>query len=174
MEPTMPVQPKKSQSVAFIVALFIILLIIAFAMSSISKAPKEGASGTTQPPVTKTVDYKIEKVDLTVAQGDARLPKGFPADIPVEIANIFESYTGEYQNPQATQYAVSYTTSKTVTGAYNLYLSYMTKAGYTFTPEGKDMENGYLSGNKDGNNLSVFVNTKDTKTSVQISYVESK
>jgi len=173
MEPTMPVEPKKSQSIIFIVALFVILLIVAFAMSSFSKkAP------TTTPPVTtenqpqKTTEVKVSKVDLTTAQGDARLPQGFPTDIPVETTGAFESYIADYPTQNATQYTISYTTTKSVKDTYALYLAFMTKADYTFRPDGKDAKNGFLYGTKDNNDLSIVVSTKGTQTSVQMTYLK--
>ncbi len=174
MEPTMPVEPKKSQSIVFIVALFIILLIVAFAMSSLSKKPvSEGTPATSQTPTQKPkTEVKVDKVDLTTAQGDARLPQGFPTDIPVETTGAFESYTANYPTRNFTQYTVSYTTTKSVKDTYALYLSYMTKAGYTFRSDGKDEKHGFLYGTKDNNDLSVVVSTKGTETSVQMSYLK--
>lgn len=176
MEPTMPEQPKKVQSIIFIVALFVILLIIAFALSSFSKGPvKEPTPNTTtQAQTQKTTEVTVEKVDLTKAQGDARLPKGFPADIPVDATGAFESYTADYPTQHATQYTVSYATQKTVKDAYDLYLSYMTKNGYTFRPDGKDAKNGFLYGTKDNNDLSILVSSKGTFTSVQMTYLVRK
>lgn len=173
----MPIEPKKSQSIVFIVALFIILLIVAFAMTSLSKKPaSEGTPATTETPTTKTTktEVKVDKVDLTTAQGDARLPQGFPTDIPVETTGAFESYTADYPTRNFTQYTVSYTTTKTIKDTYALYLSYMTKAGYTFRSDGKDEKHGFLYGTKDNNDLSVVVSAKGSETSVQMSYLKKR
>lgn len=173
----MPIEPKKSQSLIFIVALFIILIIIAFAMMSLSKKPTGGEnSSAPQTPTTKTTttEVKVDKVDLTTAQGNARLPQGFPTDIPVETTGAFESYTADYPTRNFTQYTVSYTTTKSVKDTYALYLSYMTKAGYTFRSDGKDEKHGFLYGTKDNNDLSVVVTPKGTETSVQMSYLKKR
>ena len=179
MEPQLQQPSKSSHSIILIVALFIILLIIAFAMSAMPKKQTQIVEDTQQPssqtPSTpapqKQVTVDVQKVDLSTKTGAARLPQGFPTDIPVDASNAVDSYTANYPAQKATQYSVSYLTAKSIKDTYNEYLTYMTKTGYVLRPDGKDLAHGFLYGTYQNNDLSIVITTKDTKTSVQITYL---
>ncbi len=175
MPPQPTLSPRSSQTIILIVALFIILLIIAFAMSTLPKKNMDvNNQNGTQPvqTVQKQLQVEVKKTDLAQSQGTNRIPAGFPSNIPIDTANIYDSYTAVY--PTATQATVSYLTDKSIADAYEVYHAYMKKEGYVFRPNGEDMKKGILYGTLSNNDLSILITTKDTKTSVQISFFKRK
>lgn len=175
MPPQPTLSPRSSQSIILIVALFIILLIIAFAMStmpkkdvSINQVENPNSPQTIQKPLT----VEVKKTDLVNTQGTNRLPLDFPSTVPVDVANIYDSYTATY--PTATQATVSYLTDKSIANTYTIYHDYMKKSGYVFRPAGEDVKNGILYGTLANNDLSILITPKDGKTSVQISFFKRK
>jgi len=175
MPPHTTPSPRSSQTIILIIALFIIVLIIAFAVSVLPKKSvdvNEQNGKQTIQTIQKKLQVEVKKIDLAQAQGTNRIPLGLPSNIPIDIANIYDSYTAEY--PSATQATVAYMTDRSINDAYNVYHDYMKKAGYVFRPNGENVQKGILYGALLNNDLSILITAKDTKTSVQISWFKRK
>jgi len=174
----MPVEPKKSQSIIFIVALFVILSFITYFVY-VSKMGKNSSAGldnkVTQNITKENIVFKAVNVSSAKTESD-KLPSGLSASIPVETKGIFLSDSKTYTDRSApvTVYTVNYTTTKSVSEKYGEYLTYMTKNGFVFSTNGKDKINHVLNGTKDGNTLLVVVTSSGGKTVVQLSYTEVK
>lgn len=162
-----PVQNSHKTLIYSAIALIIVLLVVVFLATISKKSP----SNTQKPEVTKE-NVLVNKVDLNSTSDKEKLPQGFPAFIPVETKDAFESYSASYPERKITQYTVSYKTSKTVSEKYDEYLSFMTKNGFTFSNDGQNKETGTLYGTKNGDDLLVVVSKSEDKTSVQISYLD--
>ena len=57
---------------------------------------------------TTTVSNGVQVTKTDTSKSGSMLPAGFPKDIPVEEANIKDSYKAYYEKVKATQYTVSY------------------------------------------------------------------
>lgn len=107
--------------------------------------------------------------------GRDRLPAGFPADIPVELEGIVESYARTYPSNDMVQYTVSYHSAESMDVKYEEYDNFMTEASYGFSEDGKDQEHGYLYGTRENDDLSVTVSViseTDAETLVQVTYID--
>jgi hypothetical protein len=117
----------------------------------------------------------VLKTNLSKSAGTSKVPAGLPNDIPIETANVTESYTAIYPDKGFTQYTISFITSRTVALTLSDYSSYMKKAGYTMMANiGSNKVHNYLYGTKNNNDLSVVVNLSNGKTVVQLAYLKRK
>jgi len=151
-----------------LVAVFVILLVLAFIMFGKNK------DDVTNPSENNSTNVTKENVVMTKAEA-GKVPTGFPSSIPVESNNIILADTKVYTDraTPVTLYTVNYTSSKTVAEKYNEYLSFMTKEGYVFAENGKDEKNHALYGMNGGNSLLVSISAdiaNSGKTTVQIAY----
>jgi len=126
--------------------------------------------------IETTVVNKQEGIQVTktnVAEnGGSRLPKGFPADIPVEMATVVDSYKSFYEKVATTQYAVSYTSKKTRDELWSIYDKYMKDSGYTIQTQTSSKSLGQISGMKGDDSLSAIISSQKGISLVQISYLD--
>src|SRR5258705_215550 len=137
--------------------LLILGIVIMLAWFYLSGAKDATNSGPLQALQTVT-GQKIEvtKTDIT-QNGVSKLPVGFPPSIPMEAANITESYRTVYKEQGATQYSVSYTSLKGKDTLWDLYSKYLADAGYTVDKNASSKAMGQILGQKGSSSLSVIV-----------------
>lgn len=111
-----------------------------------------------------------QSLDAGATIATSQIPDGFPSTIPVETGSVIQSYKALYKEQNATQYVVSFTTTKSQTTEWNLYNSYLAQAGYTLSKTGTSKTAGIVSGTNGKDNLSVLVSTSGKETNVQIHY----
>ncbi len=158
-------KPTKGKSIILLVAVFIALILI---MYFLMRSPT-----TITSPVEVNSNVVTSQTDIANAlTPEDRLPQGFPSDIPVDTAEMIESYSAEYKDIGATQYTVMYASSRPMEELYAQYLSFMTDAGYEFGDNGKNEEQKELIGTKDNDNLIVKVSTREGRVFVQISFLD--
>lgn len=150
-------QSHNNKNISILIVVAILLIVIAY---SIMKLP---FSDQKQDPNVSWADTSAEN------QMD-RLPKGFPQNIPVEIDNLEESYSIDYEEG-VTQSVVSFYTATSADDAFFLYEYFMTEEGYDFGPSGKSPTDKTLRGSKNGNDLTVIVGTLNEGVFVQINYL---
>jgi len=167
-----------NKGAVILVSVLVLLLIGIFFFKSGEKTEQpivENETPTTNTENVQNETVNIERVDLSQAQtGADKLPKGFPALIPVETSDVFASDSQIYtdRTPNIVVYTVNYRTDKSVSEKYNEYLDYMTKSSFEFGANGKDEKNHVLAGTKSGNSLQVVISGSGGKTIVQIAYTE--
>lgn len=120
----------------------------------------------------ENVAVSVTKPDIS-ASSVSKLPAGFPTSIPVETANITESYRAVYNERGVTQYTVSYTSLKTRDALWDAYSSYMKGAGYTLDTGTTSKTSGNISGtNASNDTLSVILSSRSGTTLVQMSLLD--
>jgi len=150
-----------SKSIVLLVVVFIALIAVMYFLMK------------DKPAIEETSDIAVQQTDLSSAfTPEEKLPRGFPSDIPVDTAEMIESYSAEYKDIGATQYTVMYASSRPMEELYAQYLSFMTDAGYEFGDNGKNEEQKELIGTKDNDNLIVKVSTREGRVFVQISFLD--
>lgn len=97
-------------------------------------------------------------------------PEGFPADIPVEIARVTESYKTEYKEHNVEQYTLTYETDKIKDAKWDEYNTYMKTSGYSMASGSTNKSAGTLYGTKGNTGLLVTVNRENNKTVVRLNY----
>jgi len=116
--------------------------------------------------------YGVEKIDFNNAESDSgKLPKDFPSDIPIEIANITDSYSVNYKKDGFIQRSVVYTSTKTVGEIYGEYETFMVGGGYLLLDSSLSKNSANIEGSKNGDNLSVSIDDSSGFSSVNVSYV---
>lgn len=162
---------KTSKSVFFLVLGFVLLLIIAYVMSSSFSHNGGGSSSKT---ANTKENVQVQKVDLSSSQGNAKIPAGFPSNIPVETAGVFESYSATYPDHHLTQYTVNYTSASSLKDAFNTYNTFLSQNGYTTTNTIDEKTEKTLVANKGNDTLTIIVSNaggKTDKTSVYLTYI---
>jgi hypothetical protein len=170
---------KSNKNLILIVVSLIVVLGIAYVISTSPQKEATTSSKTdtaNEHPVQQYTkeNVTVAKVDLSKTTGTSKIPSGFPKDIPVETANITDSFTANYPDKGVVQSSVSFTTAKTVSVAVSEYLSYMKKAGYIMNNEVMKTSKNYLLGTLNKSDLSIFVNSNNGKTQVQMTYLSKK
>jgi hypothetical protein len=130
--------------------------------------------GTYHPKFTTEVGEK-QKVLVERSQpidGDTvDLPTEFPAGIPVEADNVFESYKSDYQGKHVMQYTVSYTSSKSADELWTIYDKYMKSAKYDTANPATSKDKGTIYGLLDNKGLAVTIASNGDKTNtVRLNY----
>lgn len=165
---------QNTQTKTILIAL-LVLLILAAGYFWFTKQNTYKPTTTATETVSKTTTVKpkenvdVKQTDLNVSNTEAKLPSGFPTNIPVEISGIFESYSAVYKDHGVTQYTVGYNSSASKDSKWDEYKTFMTKEGYKFDENSTSKSKGVLSGTKDSNSLLIVVSEKENKTVVQIS-----
>lgn len=152
----------------FILPLLVLLVIIGGGAYLYSHKTVEAPASITETP-SSSQSTKIIETDLT---GANKLPAGFPSDIPVEMANVTESYAGQYQSLNATQYSVSYTSKQAAGTLWDSYSAFMSQSGYTINPKATSKSVGQISGTKNGDTLSVVISSHNGTSLVHLSYLD--
>lgn len=168
--PNMPSQSGHSRKNAWEAALVIIVAIIVIAgilvfLRSSSQKPQM------QPQKFSSENVNVSKVDLATATGDARLPVGFPTNIPVELNNISESTTLAYPERGATLYSVSYTSAKQPEEIYTEYGDYLKSNKFNIGINTKTAQQMMYQASTSTTSISVVITPHPGGTMVQIAYV---
>ena len=116
-------------------------------------------------------EVEVTKTDLNQG-GTSKLPAGFPTKIPVEIANITESYRALYANRGVTQYTVSFTSLKSRETLWNIYSDFMKSDGYKIDATATSKSAGQVSGDKDNDTLSIVISVRGGLSLVQINLLD--
>lgn len=160
-------------------ALLLVLLIGAgyywYASRTSTPAPAENAT-TTTPAIEVTgepaANVEVSRADIS-AGSVSKLPEGFPASIPVELPNIKESFKALYGDQKATQYTVSYTSSKTADQLWTIYTTYLASAGYKIDKTSSSTKApGNLRATKDQDEISIIITKANSSSFVQINLVD--
>jgi hypothetical protein len=159
----------------FLVALVVVALILAggwyFVMqpADFDAATEEGGQTDSRPVTHEAVE--VTKVD-TAEPGISKLPAGFPSSIPVEQANISESYRVVYSERGVTQYTVSFTSLKSKEALWDSYNDYLKSSGYSIDSSLTAKSQGQISGNKEGDSISVIISLRNGISFVQLNLLD--
>ncbi len=116
---------------------------------------------------------KVDYVNLNETKDGAdKLPKGLPAGIPIETEEVTESYTANYQDPLATQYTVTFRTSKSVDAKYKEYVDYLTAEGYQISEGDKNAPVKTLQATKANDDFLAVISKQGSYTQVQLGYLD--
>lgn len=164
--PVTPSPKRNTNSLPVLVGVFALLIALVYVMSVYMQNNSSQKTNFTKDNV------EISKTDLETAQGDARVPSGFPEGLYFETDTIFESYTMNYKDKGAVQYTASFTTTKTQKEIQDLYTAFFLKEKYAV--EGGQATETFrsYSGVKENDEISVVVNSSSVPTVVQISYLD--
>lgn len=166
MDPISYPSQKPKTSVVTIIAAFVLALIVAYVLSLSFKHNSNPISR----PITHD-NVAVQKIDLTKATGNARIPAGLPQDIPLDTATLTESYTMDYKDMGVTQSSVSYTSTKSLADLYKTYTDYLTKNKYSIKGGASTNTVKSLYGFTEKADLSIVLSTQNKQSLVQISYV---
>src|SRR3989338_5594910 len=124
--------------------------------------------------IKNTVEnVSTNQIDLTTAKGMDKVPPAFPKDIPIDTDAITESYTMDYIDRNMTQSVVTYFASQSQGKLYNMYLGYMAEVGFKVRLSSRNSEKqGYLTGTKNNDTLSIIITPKDGMTEVRLVYLD--
>ncbi len=104
------------------------------------------------------VEITVREVNLAKANTTAeKIPKGFPAAIPVLDERVVESYSSHYKDRGYTQYTVAYETFDDPKSLVNLYEVFMQADGYDVTDSSFEGNISSIYGTKDDNDLSIVI-----------------
>lgn len=157
---------RNTKSLPVLVGVFALLLVIAYVMSVYIKGDSTGGTNFTKNNV------EVSQTDLATAEGDARIPAGFPKGLFFDTETIFESYVMNYKDKGAVQYTVSFTTIKTQEEIQSLYTDFFLKEKYAVEGGQATETLRSYSGAKENDEISVVVNSSSQPVVVQISYLD--
>ena len=154
----------------------IILVLVSVWFMGRSKNPYTTPQATTTSDNTTEVkprsDVVVKQAEPTDTGKSLKLPAGFPTTIPVELANITESYSAFYQTHNTTQYTVSFISSESVGAKWDQYNAYMIQSGYTINKTSTIKSKGTLLGTKTGESLTIVITTQNNKTIVNLTLLK--
>ncbi len=116
----------------------------------------------------------IEAIDLSTAETDeAKLPVGFPTDLPLEYDNINESLSTTYSGDTTAQGSVVFNSPKTYSELRSDFDTYFEDNGYTVTVN--ELQEGAIAQlrgeNESGELLSVLLQrVSDQIVTVKVGY----
>ena len=154
-----------------LIVVAVVVVVGALVLANVKKKDKEVAKiqGTQNSPE----GVKVSHVDLAKASTPKeKIPQGLPSGIPLETNNVRESYSAEYQDLNAIQYTVVFTTNSSVAEKFQEYVTYMKSQGYQITHQDKDAAVKYVYGSKDNDDLSVVISRQGESTQVQLTYLD--
>lgn len=125
----------------------------------------------TEQEVTTAVSNGVQVTKTDTSKSGSKLPEGFPEDIPVEAANIKDSYRAFYEKVRATQYTVSYISKLSKDALWKTYSDYMNSENYTVDPT-SSRSLGQISGVKGDDSMAVVITANSGVTLVQIVYLD--
>ncbi len=118
-----------------------------------------------------TVSNGVQVTKTDIAKTGSRLPTGFPKEIPVEEANIKDSYRAYYEKVKATQYTVSYISKSSKDSLWKVYSDFMNSKKYAVDPS-SSRSLGQISGVNGDDSMSVVITANSGVTLVQIVYLD--
>ena len=118
-----------------------------------------------------TVSNGVQVTKTDISKSGSMLPEGFPKDIPVEMANIKDSYRAYYEKVKATQYTVSYISKQSRDTLWKTYSDFMNGKQYT-VDQSSSRSLGQISGVKGDDSMSVVITSSGGVTLVQIVYLD--
>jgi hypothetical protein len=130
--------------------------------------------GADRSPEVTQEDVVVENIDLSLVEGDVRLPTGFPSGTPVELMGIYDSLRMSYTEIESDLYTVSYTSERSAFEIYGEWQEYLQNEGYSMEPSKQSLEAGTVFGTKDGNEMSVAINSIEEVVSVQVVYLDRR
>jgi len=164
---------KSNKNVVILVIAVIVLVAIAYFLTKGYSSQRQNTVAPQEGPQITKENVVVKNTNLGAAgTAESKLPEGFPSGIPVETAGVMESYSAVYQDRGLTQYAVSFTTDKSVVAVFGEYDLYMKNAGYAFGPEGRDEARYFLYGTKNNDDMSVAISSREGQTFVQIGFLD--
>jgi hypothetical protein len=165
--------PTKKKGVSFpvLIAIFVILFVIIVLMYGARN--NKQSDNTVQLTEEKTVVYKG---DTALGAAGTKLPEGFPSDIPLEAANLKESYRVDYVERGVIQYSAVYESSKTLDEVRKIYVDYMTKAGYVLKSTEPTTTGNYFYGQIGDDDFTVALSfdSNTRKTTVNLAFLDRK
>ena len=117
---------KSNKNVVILVIAVIVLVAIAYFLTKGYSSQRQNTVAPQEGPQITKENVVVKNTNLGAAgTAESKLPEGFPSGIPVETAGVMESYSAVYQDRGLTQYAVSFTTDKSVVAVFGEYDLYM-------------------------------------------------
>ena len=163
MEPIHDQKKKLFSAIAILLLLFIVGFFLYF--NSTSYKLKH---------IKNTVEnVSTSQIDLATAKGMDKVPPAFPRDIPINTETISASYIMDYIDRNMTQSVVTYLASESQGKLYNMYLGYMAEVGFKVRLSSRNSEEqGYLTGTKNNDTLSIIITSKEGMTEVRLIYLD--
>jgi hypothetical protein len=176
MNAGVPVPHHESEVRLVLPALLLVIILVGGYLWLKSHHP---VTSTLTPSSTETTDSDnqgtVPVVEITnsavTSNGNSVLPTGFPSSIPVESANIKESYKADYTAHGLTQYTVTYISNKSADAVWQIYSEYLNSNGYTVNEANTSEKNGTIIGNKGDDEIDVAITTLDSGSYVQVGYL---
>jgi hypothetical protein len=111
--------------------------------------------------------------DSVASEGVLRVPQGFPADIPIEGANLLSALKVFYPDTELTHYSLSYHSNDTLEAKWGQYSGFLTDAGYNLsTPDNSNVGGINLAGYQDDRSLLINITRDDDQTVVVLNLYE--
>lgn len=118
-------------------------------------------------------NVQVKNTDLKSVTNQAdKLPGGFPNFIPVETAQVTESYSMNFPDRKLTQYTVNFTSAKTLEQKHKEYSDFMNANGFVLKPGSDTETTRTLYASKNNDDLLVVLSMVGKETTVQIAYVD--
>jgi hypothetical protein len=115
---------------------------------------------------------KVEVNNLLTTHDETKTaPSAYPANFPIEKANITESYSVEYKDQGVKQDSVSYTSTATKDVLWKTYSDYFTANGFTIDTNATNKTNGVMSAAKEKQIISMVISTHGKVSLVQINII---
>ncbi|KND48569.1 MAG: hypothetical protein AB200_02485 [Parcubacteria bacterium C7867-005] len=167
MEPNIEQTSHPVRTVLLILGLVVLALIVVFCFRYGFRYPKQDFSSE---------KVLVQNTDLATAEGENKLPAGFPKEIPVEINNITESVTLSYPERGATLYSVAYQSARGTSDLSNLYSKFIKDNNFILSNANDKLEKGetkmtFLS-TKNNDDLSITITKLATGNTIQISFLD--
>lgn len=153
-------------------SIFVALLVVAVIVLGVYLWKKGGGQGE-----VSRENVEVSKIDLSVAQGQDRVPGGFPAGLPLETENVSESYTQDYVDRGVVLYGFTYKTEKTATEVLASYKLYIEDNQYVIQSADERLDNArpsFIQARSGDDELLVTVNPNNGETTVQVVYTQKK
>ena len=98
----------------------------------------------------------------------AVLPEGFPTDMPLENAEIQESFSSFYEDTGVHRYMISYVTDENRTFIYEKYTTYLTDHGFEIIQQEENPI--YIYAKNENEDITILIEEKSEDVLVTINY----
>jgi hypothetical protein len=150
--------PKISKGLVTLILVGLVILVLGIASANYKTAPNKSNS------------FSSENVALT--DNNKLVPSGFPANTPVETANILKSETLSYPDRNTTVYNVTYNSAKQMEDLYSIYEKYFSANSFNAQTMERDATAYKIQAtNKAGDQFLVVITPQAGGNMVLVSYV---
>ncbi len=158
-------EPQTSSNKNSVLLTIVVLILIGAAIYYVWQA-KNNAQPTT--PAVEHVQNVVTKSFIGTGS-QSKIPDDFPTNIPVELANLIDSYTAFYKDHNSTLASVTYTSTKTKDNLWTLYSNFIKDNNYTLNTQLTDKAHYTMVASKANTTLTIVISTANNKSTVHIS-----